>query len=102
MAIIKLDIVYVVLTKNQDNPQIIFESMNSTGKGLSQGDLLRNYLLLDLDTEVQKNLYESYWRPIEQDFGQQGYVERFDFFLRDYLIMTEKKNNIRFNAENVR
>ena len=91
MAIIKLDIVYVVLTKNQDNPQIIFESMNSTGKGLSQGDLLRNYLLLDLDTEVQKNLYESYWRPIEQDFGQQGYVERFDFFLRDYLIMTEKK-----------
>ena len=97
MAIIKLDIVYVVLTKNQDNPQIIFESMNSTGKGLSQGDLLRNYLLLDLDTEVQKNLYESYWRPIEQDFGQQGYVERFDFFLRDYLIMTEKKNNIRLD-----
>lgn len=97
MAIIKLDIVYVVLTKNQDNPQIIFESMNSTGKGLSQGYLLRNYLLLDLDAEVQKRLYESYWRPIEQDFGQQGYVERFDFFLRDYLIMTEKKNNIRLD-----
>lgn len=97
MAIIKLDIVYVVLTKNQDNPQIIFESMNSTGKGLSQGDLLRNYLLLDLDTEVQKRLYEDYWRPIERDFGQHGYVERFDFFLRDYLIMTEKKNNIRLD-----
>ena len=97
MAIIKLDIVYVVLTKNQDNPQIIFESMNSTGKGLSQGDLLRNYLLLDLDADIQKKLYDNYWRPIEQDFGQQGYVERFDFFLRDYLIMTEKKNNIRLD-----
>lgn len=56
MAIIKLDIVYVVLTKNQDNPQIIFESMNSTGKGLSQGDLLRNYLLLDLDADIQKKI----------------------------------------------
>ena len=87
----KLDIVYVVLTKNQDNPQLIFESMNSTGKGLSQGDLLRNYLLLGIGSEEQKELYENYWKPIELDFGQDDYAERFDFFLRDYLTMLEKK-----------
>ena len=87
----KLDIVYVVLTKNQDNPQLIFESMNSTGKGLSQGDLLRNYLLLGGDSSEQKDLYENYWKPIEQDFGQDDYVNKFDFFLRDYLTMVERK-----------
>lgn len=87
----KLDIVFVVLNKNQDNPQLIFESMNSTGKGLSQGDLLRNYLLLGVTSEEQKNLYENYWKPIELDFGQDDYVERFDYFLRDYLTMLERK-----------
>lgn len=87
----KLDIVYVVLTKNQDNPQLIFESMNSTGKGLSQGDLLRNYLLLGGDSSEQRDLYENYWKPIEQDFGQDDYVNKFDFFLRDYLTMIERK-----------
>ena len=87
----KLDIVYVVLTKNQDNPQLIFESMNSTGKGLSQGDLLRNYLLLGLNSNEQQELYETYWKPIEQDFGQDDYTLRFDFFLRDYLTMLERK-----------
>lgn len=87
----KLDIVYVVLTKNQDDPQLIFESMNSTGKGLSQGDLLRNYLLLGVESEKQKELYETYWKPIELNFGQEDYSEKFDFFLRDYLTMLERK-----------
>lgn len=73
------------------NPQLIFESMNSTGKGLSQGDLLRNYLLLGMNSNDQQELYETYWKPIEQDFGQDDYVERFDFFLRDYLTMLERK-----------
>lgn len=87
----KLDLVYIVLTKNQDNPQLIFESMNSTGLNLSQGDLLRNYLLLDADSKTQEYLYETYWKPIEQDFGNEDYVERFDYFLRDYLTMLERK-----------
>lgn len=87
----RLDLVYVVLTKNQDNPQLIFESMNSTGLGLTQGDLLRNYLLLDIDSSEQKELYEKYWKPIEQDFGRDDYVEKFDYFIRDYLTMLEKK-----------
>ena len=87
----RLDLVYVVLTKNQDNPQLIFESMNSTGLGLTQGDLLRNYLLLDMDSNKQEELYEKYWKPIEKDFGRDDYVERFDYFIRDYLTMLEKK-----------
>lgn len=87
----KLDIVYVVLTKNQDNPQLIFESMNSTGKELSQGDLLRNYLLLGVDSKEQSELYENYWKPIELDFGQDDYDIKFDYFLKDYLTMLEKK-----------
>lgn len=87
----KLDIVYVVLTKEQDNPQLIFESMNSTGKDLSQGDLLRNYLLLGVEPTKQKDLYEKYWKPIEIDFGQEDYASQFDFFLRDYLTVLQKK-----------
>lgn len=86
----KLDLVYIGLTKNQDNPQLIFESMNSTGLSLSQGDLLRNYLLLDMPTQEQERLYNSYWKPIEQDFGN-NYADKFDYFLRDYLTMLEKK-----------
>lgn len=87
----KLDLVYIVLSKTQDNPQLIFESMNSTGMLLSQGDLLRNFLLLDVDTNEQNELYEKYWKPIELDFGHDDYVEKFDYFLRDYLTMLEHK-----------
>lgn len=87
----KLDLVYIVLSKTQDNPQLIFESMNSTGMLLSQGDLLRNFLLLDVDTNEQNELYEKYWKPIELDFGHDDYVDKFDYFLRDYLTMLEHK-----------
>lgn len=86
----RLDLVYIVLTKSQDNPQLIFESMNSTGLGLSQGDLLRNFLLLDMPPQEQEELYNGYWKPIEQDFGN-NYASKFDYFLRDYLTMLESK-----------
>ena len=55
----KLDI---ALTRDQDNPQLIFESMNSTGKELSQADLIRNFILMGLDPELQTKLYEQFWR----------------------------------------
>lgn len=91
LGVNRLDLVYVVLSKGQDDPQVIFESMNSTGMELKQGDLLRNYLLLDCTKDEQIDLYEKYWKPIEQDFGREGYIEKFDYFLRDYLTMLEKK-----------
>ncbi len=84
-GIAKLMLVDIALTRDQDNPQLIFESMNSTGKELSQADLIRNFILMGLDPEQQSYLYEKYWRPMEIDFGQKAYEEYFDAFMRHYL-----------------
>jgi uncharacterized protein with ParB-like and HNH nuclease domain/predicted transport protein len=81
----KLVVVDIALTREQDNPQLIFESMNSTGKELSQADLIRNYILMGLDPTLQKRLYEDFWRPMELDFGQEAYGTQFDGFMRHYL-----------------
>lgn len=81
----KLVIVDIALTREQDNPQLIFESMNSTGKELSQADLIRNFILMGLEPELQTKLYEQYWRPMELDFGQEAYGTHFDGFMRHYL-----------------
>ena len=84
-GIAKLVIVDVSLDRNQDNPQLIFESMNSTGLELSQADLIRNYILMGLEPKQQTALYKTYWRPMEQAFGQAAYVLHFDAFMRHYL-----------------
>ncbi len=81
----KLVVVDIALGRDQDNPQLIFESMNSTGKELSQADLIRNFILMGLDPDLQTRLYEDYWRPMEQDFGQEAYGTQFDSFMRHYL-----------------
>ncbi len=81
----KLAIVDISLNRDQDNPQLIFESMNSTGKALSQADLIRNFILMGLKPETQNELYKDHWRPIEEDFGQEAYGDQFDSFMRHYL-----------------
>jgi uncharacterized protein with ParB-like and HNH nuclease domain/predicted transport protein len=81
----KLVVVDIALSRDQDNPQLIFESMNSTGKELSQADLIRNFILMGLEPALQTRLYEEYWRPMEQDFGQEAYGTQFDSFMRHYL-----------------
>lgn len=81
----KLLVVDVSLTRDQDNPQLIFESMNSTGRELTQADLIRNFVLMGLEHELQTRLYENYWRPMEVDFGQEAYSTHFDGFMRHYL-----------------
>lgn len=81
----KLVVVDIALNREQDNPQLIFESMNSTGKELSQADLIRNYILMGLEPNLQTKLYEDYWRPMELDFGQEAYGTQFDGFMRHYL-----------------
>lgn len=89
-GIFKLSLVLISLDKDSDNPQMIFESMNSTGKDLSQTDLLRNYLLMDLTPEKQTRLYKTYWKPMEELFGEDIYkndVNKFDYFIRDFLIL---------------
>ncbi|WP_409523181.1 GmrSD restriction endonuclease domain-containing protein [Nitrincola sp. MINF-07-Sa-05] len=80
-----LIIVDIALSRDQDNPQLIFESMNSTGKALSQADLIRNFILMGLEPEHQSRLYQDNWRPMEVAFGQEGYGVYFDSFMRHYL-----------------
>ena len=81
----KFVIVDVSLDRNYDNPQLIFESLNSTGLDLSQADLIRNFILMGLEPQEQETLYTNYWLPMEQSFGQAHYTRLFDRFMRDYL-----------------
>ena len=83
-GISKLVVVDIAL-EQQDNPQLIFESLNSTGMDLSQADLIRNYVLMGLDNREQINLYETYWYRMEQSFGHSQNVALFNRFMRDYL-----------------
>jgi uncharacterized protein with ParB-like and HNH nuclease domain/predicted transport protein len=85
----KLGIVDISLKRGQDNPQLIFESMNSTGRELSQADLIRNFVLMGLEPTLQTRLYKTYWRPMELGFGQEAYGEYFDAFMRHYLTVKQ-------------
>lgn len=96
-GIFKLSLVSISLDKDIDNPQMIFESMNSTGKDLSQTDLLRNYLLMDLTPEKQTRLYKTYWKSMEELFGEDIYkndVNKFDYFIRDFLTLKSDTGHI--------
>ena len=91
----KLMIVDISLNRDYDNPQLIFESLNSTGLDLSQADLIRNYVLMGQERNIQNRLYEDYWVPMEDSFGDE-YTKRFDRFIRDYLTLkTRRIPNIR-------
>ncbi len=95
VGIQRLRIVDIVLDRPDDNPQLIFESLNSTGLELSQADLIRNYVLMGQEPSFQNRLYNSYWFPMEQRFGD-AYTESFDRFVRDYLTLkTQQIPNIR-------
>lgn len=92
----KLFIVDLSLSRDQDNPQLIFESMNSTGRELTQADLIRNYILMGLEPGHQARLYQEHWRPMEVEFGQEGYGRHFDSFMRHYLtVRTDEIPNVR-------
>ena len=87
-SISKLDIVGIILDKEQgDEPQLIFESLNSTGMDLSKSDLIRNFILMGLDNEEQIKIYNNYWKPFEDYFKNPDVPERMDRFFRDYLVM---------------
>ncbi|GAA9709023.1 DUF262 and DUF1524 domain-containing protein [Helicobacter pylori] len=79
----KLMVVEISLERGKDNPQLIFESMNSTGKDLTQTDLIRNYILMRLEPEKQEIFYKKYWRAMEEDFKQNEKL--FDRFVKHYL-----------------
>lgn len=83
----KLVIVDIALERGRDNPQLIFESLNSTGLDLSQADLIRNYVLMGLASREQEEIYTHFWYPMEQLFNRDAQSELFDRFMRDYLTL---------------
>ncbi len=86
-AIAKLQIVNIILDPSSDNPQSIFESLNSTGLDLSQSDLIRNYILMGLSNQEQTDLYNKKWMPTEKLFNYEKQSELMDRFFRDYITM---------------
>lgn len=88
-ALTKLEIVEIVLTKGEDDPQVIFESINSTGLELSNADLIRNYLLMNADD--QEKLYENYWLYIEKTLRNKMDYSNLDAFFMQYIVYKTSK-----------
>ncbi|GHQ46589.1 DUF262 and DUF1524 domain-containing protein [Helicobacter pylori] len=88
----KLMIVEIALEKGKDDPQLIFESMNSKGMELAQTDLIRNYIVMEIEIEKQEYFYNKYWRAMEEDFKQNK--KWFDRFVRHYLTIKTEIPNI--------
>jgi hypothetical protein len=89
-ALEQLDMVYIQLERNQDDPQAIFESLNSTGKDLSQTDLIRNFVLMDQTPKEQARLHGLYWEPIEKRFADRPEAE-FDEFSRAFVATKKRR-----------
>ena len=81
----RLEVVSVTMAQGRDNAQLIFESMNSTGKDLSAADLIRNFVLMAYPVEEQTSMYQTYWRPIEEILGADAYGKTFDDFIPSYF-----------------
>ena len=86
----KLIFIEISLEKGKDEPQKIFESLNSTGLALSQADLIRNYILMGLERNIQNEVYRNYWLSIENNCKvkniQNKNIETYTSdFIRDYL-----------------
>ncbi|GAA9196398.1 DUF262 and DUF1524 domain-containing protein [Helicobacter pylori] len=84
----KLMIVEIALEKEKDDPQLIFESMNSKGIELTQTDLIRNYIVMETEIEKREGFYNKYWRAMEEEFKQNKKL--FDQFVRHYLTIKTK------------
>ncbi|ADI34592.1 Hypothetical protein HPV225_0508 [Helicobacter pylori v225d] len=90
----KLMIVEIALEKGKNDPQLIFESMNSKGMELAQTDLIRNYIVMETEIEKQEGFYNKYWRAMETEFEQNEKL--FNKFVRHYLtIKTRETPNIK-------
>ena len=86
----RLEIVSIVLDRARDEPQSIFETLNTKGLALSETDKIRNYLLMGQTADAQNKLYNDLWYPIEQRFRNKD--PQFNSFMRHYLMLkTQKK-----------
>ena len=88
----KLMVVEISLDRQKDNPQRIFESLNSTGLELSEADLIRNYILMGLSKEDQNRIYLNYWKLIEELAREdEKNISKVSDFIRDYLTLINNK-----------
>ncbi|MCQ2888179.1 DUF262 and DUF1524 domain-containing protein [Helicobacter pylori] len=91
----KLMIVWIALEKGKDDPQLIFESMNSKGIELTQADLIRNYIVMETEVKKQEDFYNQYWRAMEENFKQSEKQSKredlFNKFVRHYLTIKTGK-----------
>lgn len=85
-AIEKLMIVEIELINGEDDPQLIFESLNSTGLDLSDADKVRNFILMGQSSKKQEELYNKYWHKVEKNT-----LFKVTEFIRDYMTMKENK-----------
>ena len=94
----KLQIVNITLKREDgDDPQRIFESLNSTGMALGKSDLIRNYILMGLSDEKQKTIYQLYWQPFEKSFRETDTdkkADRMDEFFRYYLMIKTNSKRV--------
>jgi uncharacterized protein with ParB-like and HNH nuclease domain len=80
------------LEREKDDPQRIFESLNSTGLDLTQADLIRNYILMGLNHRQQLKIYRDYWQPIEQQATDgKNNANRVSDFIRDFLTIENRE-----------
>lgn len=88
----KLIFIDIALDRQRDNPQRIFESLNSTGLELSQADLIRNYILMGLSRTNQEKIYKSFWEVIEKNAKDETLNQtRVSDFIRDFLTLKNKE-----------
>lgn len=88
IGINRLVLVDVTLERGKDDPQLIFESLNSTGVDLSTSDLIRNFILMSLEEQDQTKLHKQYWGRIDDLFRDNDRI--FASFIRDYLALRTK------------
>ncbi len=84
-AFLRLQIVAIGLELGEDDPQVVFESINATGVQLKGLDLIRNYLMMGENSDRQKHLYETYWVPLENWLGEKDLNDFIKTYLRIYL-----------------
>lgn len=112
----KLQVVCILLTDQDDNPQSVFESLNAKGLKLSDADKIRNYILMDFDYETQERLYTEYWEPMELNAGSgiypdatTTYIWRFMAYKNNqktsekdtYTLFKKYKQDVRLSVENL-
>jgi len=92
-AIERLEVIDISLKLPDDDPQLVFESLNSTGLDLNEGDKIRNYILMGLPIDTQERFYNSYWSPIEKKAGYDKDSNSFNvsWFIRDFLSIKQRK-----------